>query len=45
MSDRRTGVEVVLWDCGRYNRPVDSQCLSEANRRWISFQGDLSRAS
>ncbi|WP_374413192.1 cell wall hydrolase [Novosphingobium colocasiae] len=45
VSDRRTGVEVVLWDCGRYNRPVDSQCLSEANRRWISFQGDLSRAS
>lgn len=45
VSDKRTGVEVVLWDCVRYNRPSESQCLNEANRRWISFEGDLSRAS
>lgn len=45
VSDKRTGVEVVLWDCIRYNRPSQSQCLSNANRRWISFQGDLSRVS
>lgn len=45
VSDRRTGVEIVLWDCTRFNRPSDTQCLSEANRRWIRFEGDLSRAS
>jgi spore germination cell wall hydrolase CwlJ-like protein len=45
VSDKRTGVEMVLWDCARFNRPSDSQCLSDRNRRWISFQGDLSRAS
>ena len=45
VTDKRTGVEMVLWDCTRFNRPVDSQCLSDRNRRWISFHGDLSRAS
>ncbi|PNU05597.1 hypothetical protein A8V01_15670 [Novosphingobium guangzhouense] len=45
VSDKRTGVEIVLWDCARFNRPVDTQCLSDRNRRWITFQGDLSRAS
>jgi len=45
VRDARTGVEVVLWDCLRYNRPSESQCLSDSNRRWISFQGNLSRVS
>ncbi|MEE4454455.1 cell wall hydrolase [Novosphingobium resinovorum] len=45
ISDKRTGVELVLWDCTRFNRPADTQCLSKHNRRWITFQGDLSRAS
>jgi spore germination cell wall hydrolase CwlJ-like protein len=45
VSDRRTGVEIVLWDCARFNRPSDAQCLSDDNRRWITFQGNLSRAS
>lgn len=44
VSDKRTGVEVVLWDCTRFNRPSDSQCLSSQNRRWITFIGDLSHA-
>lgn len=45
VTDKRTGVEIVLWDCTRFNRPSDSQCLSDRNRRWIGFQGDLSRAT
>ncbi|KQM13766.1 cell wall hydrolase [Novosphingobium sp. Leaf2] len=45
VRDQRTKVEVVLWDCTRYNRPVDAQCLSDANRRWIKFQGNLSHES
>lgn len=45
VSDKRTGVEIVLWDCARFNRPSETQCLSDKNRRWISFQGNLSRAS
>lgn len=45
ISDERTGVEIVLWDCARFNRPSESQCLSDSNRRWIKFQGSLSRAS
>lgn len=45
VSDKRTGVEIVLWDCARFNRPADSQCLSDGNRRWITFQGDFSHAS
>jgi spore germination cell wall hydrolase CwlJ-like protein len=45
VSDRRTGVEIVLWDCARFNRPSNAQCLSDENRRWITFQGNLSRAS
>lgn len=45
VSDKRTGVEIVLWDCARFNRPSDTQCLSDRNRRWITFQGDLSHAS
>lgn len=45
VRDQRTKVEVVLWDCTRYNRPADAQCLSDANRRWIKFQGNLSHAS
>lgn len=45
VTDKRTGVEIVLWDCIRYNRPVDGQCLTDSNRRWISFRGNLSRAS
>ncbi|WP_159987274.1 MULTISPECIES: cell wall hydrolase [unclassified Novosphingobium] len=45
VTDKRTGVEIVLWDCARFNRPSNAQCLSDANRRWISFKGDLSHAS
>lgn len=45
VSDKRTGVEIVLWDCTRFNRPSDSQCLSAQNRRWITFKGDFSHAS
>ncbi|MGF7155676.1 cell wall hydrolase [Novosphingobium gossypii] len=45
VSDKRTGVEIVLWDCARFNRPSEAQCLSEKNRRWISFQGNFSSAS
>lgn len=45
VSDKRAGVEVVLWDCTRFNRPSDNQCLSKQNRRWITFKGDFSRAS
>ncbi|WP_404482168.1 cell wall hydrolase [Novosphingobium sp. BL-52-GroH] len=45
VSDKRTGVEIVLWDCARFNRPSDEQCLSDKNRRWINFQGDFSHAS
>ena len=43
VRDARTGVEVVLWDCTRYNRPLDSQCLSAGNRHWITFTGSLGR--
>lgn len=43
VRDVRTGVEVVLWDCARYNRPLDSQCLSAGNRYWITFTGSLAR--
>lgn len=45
VSDKRTGVEIVLWDCTRFNRPIEAQCLSGSNRRWITFRGDLSDAS
>lgn len=45
VRDKRTGVEIVLWDCTRFNRPSDRQCLSDKNRRWITFEGDLSHAS
>ena len=45
VRDARTGVEVVLWDCARYNRPLDTQCLSAANRRWITFTGSLTRTA
>jgi len=45
VRDRRTGVEVVLWDCARFNRTFETQCLSDKNRRWISFRGDMSYAS
>lgn len=45
VTDKRTGVEIVLWDCARFNRPSDAQCLSDANRRWITFKGDFSHAS
>ncbi|SMP78528.1 cell wall hydrolase [Novosphingobium panipatense] len=45
VRDSRTGVEVVLWDCLRFNRPTNGECISDKNRRWITFQGDLSRAS
>ncbi|WP_232495446.1 cell wall hydrolase [Novosphingobium kaempferiae] len=45
VRDKRTGVEIVLWDCTRFNRPTEVQCLSGSNLRWITFQGDLSRAS
>ncbi|MFC0202797.1 cell wall hydrolase [Novosphingobium soli] len=44
VRDRRTGVEIVLWDCTRFNRPADAQCLSDRNRQWATFQGSLSRA-
>lgn len=45
VRDTRTGVEVVLWDCARYNRPLDTQCLSTSNRRWITFTGSLTRTA
>lgn len=44
VSDKRTGVEIVLWDCTRFNRPAEAQCLSTSNRQWITFQGNLSHA-
>lgn len=45
VSDRRHGVEILLWDCTRFNRPTDTQCLSDQNETWITFQGGEARAS
>lgn len=44
VRDRRTGVDQVLWDCQVFPRQAQAQCLANASRNWLAFEGSFASA-
>lgn len=45
VRDRRTGVERSFWDCDRFPRRQQSQCLATEGQSWLGFEGNHQNAS